>query len=260
MPIFSRMEASGERRDAKIAQIGENNCMRTILIAVMAGVLLIATATGIAEPPSGTIQGRVTFAGKAPEKKTIDMSKDPACLKMYTSAPADETIVSGANDALENVVVFISAGAPDDAAPSMPVKIAQRGCRYVPRVVAFQTNQELWVANDDPTVHNVFAEARKNPRSNKSQLKGAQPIVEKFSQPEFIPVKCNVHPWMHGTFAVIRNSHFAVTGESGTFTLPNLPQGKYTVTAWHETLGEQSQQVIITGAETKSLNFRFGAH
>jgi Carboxypeptidase regulatory-like domain len=234
--------------------------MRTIFVAIVAGLLLIASATGTADPASGTIHGKVTFTGTAPDRKAIDMSKDPACTKMYSSPPTGESIVAGANDALENVVVFISAGAPDDAAPSMPVKIAQRGCRYVPHVVAFHADQELWVANDDPTVHNVFAQAKKNPPSNKSQLKGAPEIVEKFSQPEFIPVKCNVHPWMHGTFAVMRNSHFAVTGESGTFALPNLPPGKYIVTAWQETLGEQSQQVTITGAETKTIDFKFAAH
>ena len=26
-----------------------------------------------------------------------------------------------------------------------------------------------------------------------------------------IPVKCNIHPWMHGTFAVLKNSHYSVS-------------------------------------------------
>ena len=72
-------------------------------------------------------------------------------------------------------------------------------------------------------------------------------------------MKCNVHPWMHGNFAVLKNSHFAVTGDGGSFTLTDLPPGKYTITAWHESYGDQSQEVTITGSETKTVNFVFKA-
>jgi hypothetical protein len=41
--------------------------------------------------------------------------------------------------------------------------------------------------------------------------------------------------------------------------LPNLPAGKYTVTAWHEDYGTQTQEVTITGNETKSVDFSFKA-
>jgi hypothetical protein len=36
-----------------------------------------------------------------------------------------------------------------------------------------------------------------------------------------------------------------------------LPPGKYTITAWHESYGEQSQEVTISGSETKTINFVF---
>src|SRR6266566_1653677 len=71
----------------------------------------------------------------------------------------------------------------------------------------------------------------------------------------YIAVKCNVHPWMHGYFAVLATPHFSVTDTTGAFTLAGLPPGKYTVTAWHERFGTQSQEVTIGGAETKTVNF-----
>ena len=72
-------------------------------------------------------------------------------------------------------------------------------------------------------------------------------------------MKCNIHPWMKGTLAVMKNSHYAITADNGEFKLPNLPPGSYTVTAWHESYGEQTQTVTITGSETKSINFVFKA-
>jgi uncharacterized protein (DUF2141 family) len=64
---------------------------------------------------------------------------------------------------------------------------------------------------------------------------------------------------MHGNFAVLKNSHYAVSKEDGSFTLPNLPAGKYTVTAWQESYGTQTQDVTISGSETKSVTFVFKA-
>jgi hypothetical protein len=64
---------------------------------------------------------------------------------------------------------------------------------------------------------------------------------------------------MHGNFAVLKNSHYAVTQGEGSFTLPNLPPGKYTLTAWHESYGDQTQEVTISGSETRSVNFVFKA-
>jgi uncharacterized protein (DUF2141 family) len=64
---------------------------------------------------------------------------------------------------------------------------------------------------------------------------------------------------MHGNFAVLKNSHYTITGDGGAFTLANLPPGKYTVTAWQESYGDQSQEVTISGSETKSVNFVFKA-
>jgi hypothetical protein len=72
-------------------------------------------------------------------------------------------------------------------------------------------------------------------------------------------VKCNIHPWMHGWFAVLKTSHYAITGDGGTFTLPNLPPGKYTVTAWQEDYGTKTADITITGNETKNVDFSFVA-
>ena len=51
-----------------------------------------------------------------------------------------------------------------------------------------------------------------NPEWNKSQPPGAPPIKATYDKPEFIAVKCNVHPWMHGYFAVLTTPHHALIG------------------------------------------------
>jgi hypothetical protein len=227
---------------------------------VMAGVALLAAASlAYAGPSGGTVSGKVTYEGTPAKMKPIDMSKEPTCAKMYTTPQLAEAVVTGAGNSLQNVVVYVSAGAPDDAAPSAAATLTQKGCRYTPHLLAFQVNQELKINNEDQTSHNIHPLPKLNREWNKSQPPGTPPISERYDKAEFIPVKCNVHPWMHGTFAVLKNSHFAVTGDGGSFSLANLPAGKYTITAWHESYGEQSQDVTISGSETKTVNFVFRA-
>jgi len=229
---------------------------------VLAGVaMLAAAAMAIAgpKPAGGTVTGKVTYEGTPAKMKPIDMSKEPSCAKMYTTPQLVETVVTGPGNSLENVVVYVSAGAPDESAPSTAAVFTQKGCRYIPHILAFQVNQELKIVNSDQTSHNIHPLPKLNREWNKSQPPGTPPISEKYDKAEIFPVKCNVHPWMHGNFAVFKNSHFAVTADGGSFTLKDLPPGKYTITAWHESYGDQSQEVTITGSEAKTVNFVFKA-
>ncbi|MBZ5528813.1 MAG: carboxypeptidase regulatory-like domain-containing protein [Acidobacteriia bacterium] len=228
---------------------------------LMSGIAVLAAATmAVAAPGGGTVSGKVTYEGTPAKQKPIDMSKEPSCAKAHATPITTEAVVTGEGNTLENVVVYISAGAPDGAtAPAQAVTITQRGCQYVPHLVALQVNQELKVVNEDQTSHNIHPLAKANREWNKSQPPGSPAFTEKFDKEEFIPVKCNIHPWMHSTFAVMKTSHYSVTAGNGGFTLPNLPPGKYTITAWHESYGTQTQDVTITGSETKTISFVFKA-
>jgi plastocyanin len=220
-----------------------------ILVTVVAPALMFA----------GTISGKVTYTGTPVKQKPIDMSKEPSCAKQHATPVTTETIVTGAGNSLENVVVYISAGGDDANAPAQAVTFTQKGCQYLPHVIALHTGQELEVLNADQTSHNIHPLAKVNREWNKSQPPGSPPIQEKFDAPEFISVKCNIHPWMHGWFAVLKTNHYSISKDDGAFTLPNLPPGKYTVTAWHEDYGTQTQDVTITGNETKAIDFSFKA-
>jgi plastocyanin len=227
-------------------------------VAFLAGISVAAIVT--AAPGAGTVTGKVTYTGTPAKPKPIDMSKEPSCAAQHSTPQMTENAVTGPGNTLEYVVVYISAGAPPDPSPpSTPVTFDQKGCHYTPHVLAFEVNQELKVVNSDQTSHNIHPLAKINREWNKSQPPGTPPFTEKYDKPEFIPVKCNIHPWMHGYFAVLTTSHSAVSDASGDFKLPNLPPGKYTLTAWHESYGTQTQEVTIAGSETKTVNFVFTA-
>jgi hypothetical protein len=83
-------------------------------------------------------------------------------------------------------------------------------------------------------------------------------VEETFTREEIaIPVKCNIHPWMRAYIAVFKHPYFAVSDKDGKFEIKNLPPGTYTIKAWHEKLGTQTQKITVAGGEAKSLDFAF---
>jgi hypothetical protein len=211
----------------------------------------------------GKITGSVKLEGAAPHMKGIDMSKDPFCVKAHANDPGHlETYVVGANGALEHVVLYISDWSGPAETSKEVLAFDQKNCMYTPHVLAMDVGEVFKVTTSDATAHNIHPNP--NPLTgnipwNQSQPPGAPPVEKSWKAPEFIEVKCNIHPWMHGWFAVLKTNHYSITGDSGGFSLPSLPPGKYTVTAWHEDYGTQTQEVTITGNETKSIDFSFKA-
>jgi hypothetical protein len=62
---------------------------------------------------------------------------------------------------------------------------------------------------------------------------------------------------MRSYVGVLPHPFFAVTGADGAFQLTGLPPGTYTVEAWHETLGRQTQSVTIGAKEAGAVAFTF---
>jgi plastocyanin len=208
---------------------------------------------------AGSVSGTVTFTGTPPKMHAIDMTKEASCAKEHAANPVlTETVVTGPSNALQYVVVYVTAG-DMGTAPTQPVKFDQHGCQYLPHVQAMHAGQPLEITNSDQTSHNIHPLPSKNPEWNKSQPPGAPPIETKYDNPEFIPVKCNIHPWMHGYFAVLNTGHFAVTANDGSYTITGLPPGKYTLTAWQEKFGTQTADITISGSETAKADFVFKA-
>jgi hypothetical protein len=127
---------------------------------------------------------------------------------------------------------------------------------YIPQILAVQTGQKIMVKNSDHVMHNVHTTPKSpgNKEENKGQAPGAQDLTFTISAPEdFLRFKCDVHSWMFSWVTVVDHPYFAVTGADGTFTIKDVPPGKYKLVALHRkgapTGVEKDIEVTADGAK-----------
>ena len=210
---------------------------------------------------AGGVTGAITFRGAKPARQAISMEADEGCQKAHAGKPVyDEAVLIGKNGGLANAFVYIQTGLegkkfePNTEA----VVLDQHGCMFVPRIVGLRPGQTLDLKNGDAVSHNVHPLPVNNREWNQEQAPQAATVEHRFARPEvMIPVKCNIHAWMHSYIGVVDHPYFAVTGPDGTFEWKNVPPGDYTVAVWHEKLGKQEQQVHVAAAGSAVVNFTY---
>jgi plastocyanin/predicted small lipoprotein YifL len=210
---------------------------------------------------AGSVTGRVVFAGTPPENPLVKMSGDPMCIKANAGGLRFENYVV-TDGGLDNVFVYVKDGLGNYQfdAPTAPAKLDQQGCRYVPHVLGVRVGQPIEISNSDATTHNVHSLPDVNREFNFAQYQQGQKNLQTFTTAEvMVPFKCDLHGWMHAYIGVVEHPFFAVTTGGGQFELKGLPPGTYTIEAWHEKAGTQTQQVTIGASESKAIGFTFGA-
>lgn len=217
-------------------------------------------ASGASPQATGSITGKVLFQGTPPERRKLDMSADPVCVAKSPEPVLSEDAAVNSNGTLPNVFVYLKAMPGTFKPPAEPAVLDQSGCMYSPHVLGVMVNQPLKIMSSDATTHNIHFMSTQNPDWNRSQPPGASPLIRRFANPEImIRVHCNEHPWMSAYVAVTTSPFYAVTGESGTFTISNVPPGNYTLGSWTALFGTQDQQLTVRAGQAAEVTFTFKA-
>jgi plastocyanin len=217
-------------------------------------------ADGAATVKAGTatLKGVVKLSGTPPEMALTKRQADPYCAR---TPMKDEEVMVGPGGGLRNVLVRITTGTSGNyEAPMTNATLDQSACMYRPRVQAIMAGQSLLIRNSDQTLHNVHTYRGASTLFNQAEIPGLPPIAKKFDQNgDLLKFKCDVHPWMTAYVAVSNHPFFAVTGDDGTFEIPKVPAGTYTLQAWHERYGTKSAQVTVQAGTPAVVSFKFDA-
>jgi plastocyanin len=185
------------------------------------------------------------------------MDQDPKCREMNPRGALNDDLRVERGHVADVFVYVKNVLWNGTAPPSTPVVLDQRGCMYAPKVFGIVVGQPLEIVNSDPTLHNIHAMARKG-EFNVGMPTQGQHVTKVFKKAEgAVPIKCDVHPWMHAIAWTMDHPFFAVTDSNGLAAITGLAPGEYDLVASHARLGELSAHVSLPENASQNVFLRF---
>lgn len=169
-------------------------------------------------------------------------------LTLAASAGTITGKVSGVNG--ESVVYVDTIQGKTFPAPTDRPVMDQKGLMFQPHLLVVQQGTTVDFLNSDKVAHNVFwtsISGNKKLGHNLGTWPQGEKRAFKFDNPGSVALLCNVHPEMSGYIVVAPTPYYATSDKSGSYKIENVPDGNYTVTAWHEGGKPQSKQVAVSG-------------
>jgi plastocyanin len=171
------------------------------------------------------------------------------CVKLSAGTLTGKVV--GGKDA--SVVYVETIPGKSFPAPTKPFEIDQKGLVFHPHILVVPAGSTVGFLNSDNVAHNVFwpsVSGNKKLSHNLGTWPTGQTRNFKFDSMGVVPLLCNVHPEMSAYIIVVPTAYYAITDDSGTYSLANLPDGQYSVSAWHEGMKKQTKPISVAGSAT----------
>jgi plastocyanin len=160
-------------------------------------------------------------------------------------------VVGADGKGIAEAIVFVQTPTSGAATPPMAT-MDQYDKTFVPGVLPIVVGTKVRFPNRDQIRHHVYSFSR----AKKFELplyKGEEAPPVLFDKPGVVKIGCNIHDWMSAIILVLPSSHYAVTDESGRYSLSGLGEGEYTLVAWHAQsrgkTGDIAQTVALSGGD-----------
>lgn len=203
----------------------------------------------------GSLRVAVVYTGKVPTKKINP--PDPYCAEAG-AIDQDDLVVDPESKGLKDVVVYLDHIHKGKLWGCGSAVIDQEGCVFRPKVVLVPCGAPLLVKNSDETLHNFHSLSELNGEVNRGMSRKGAEFEYKLTTPEFIRVKCDVHPWMSAAIIVQKHPYYTLTMKDGVAEMGMIPPGKYTLKFWHlkleEKLESETREIEIKPGEELKLN------
>ncbi len=163
-------------------------------------------------------------------------------------------IARGMRESADVVVYIEKIPGKTFPAPKDPLVLDQLNLTFVPHVLPVLAGTTVAFPNSDEVRHNVFSPSPAKRFNLGTYPRGVSRTVT-FDKPGEVALLCNVHAEMSAYVIVLETSYFAVTAKDGSYTIKNVPPGKYILKTWHEKLKAQGKEIEVPGDAPVTVDF-----
>ena len=181
--------------------------------SILAGSLFLAVAGPL---PAGDIHGKVICKGM----------RDSAGVVVYVDTIPGTTFSPPATHPVMN----------------------QKNLLFLPHVLPVLVGTTVDFLNLDTVLHNVFSPDACAAKFNLGSWPKGETRTYTFKKECFATLLCNVHPEMEANVVALPTPYFAVTDTDGTYKMPDVPDGSYTVKSWRARLKGEVKTVAVHGS------------
>ncbi len=240
-----------------VADVNEVDRLRTSFASESTGS---SAAAGPVGTGWATLKGKFVFDGTPPQMEPYNVNKDRAACTSGGKAPLQETIiVDESSGGLANVAIYLrTASRVHESAqePTDPTAVFdQKECVFLTHVFPITLGQKMAIKNSDPVGHNTNIGGK---NGFNQTIPAGQTIDFNPQKEEAIPVavRCSIHPWMIAYMLPRKNGYYAVSGQDGSFEIPNLPAGEVLeIQVWHESGTGPNGALVLSTDEAKELKW-----
>ena len=224
------------------------------LLVSIADIGLLAPL--FANQDTGTIQGKVSLDTAAPSLPQIVADKSVEVCGVTLTDPVLVVQDAGVKGAVVSLEWRGDVRKKEEPPP--PISLKSQNCLFHPRIQATQVGTYLKLNSGDKTAHNPHGWWNNTKTVfNITLLNPGLKFKRKLRWAGIYRVECDTHTWMKSYIWVFKHPFFVVTDEKGNFVLKNVPIGKHTVRVWHEILGEQKVEMVVTSGKKTQQSFVF---
>ncbi|MEK9627588.1 MAG: carboxypeptidase-like regulatory domain-containing protein [Nitrospinota bacterium] len=263
--------------------------MKNLKLAVLTSVITLALTTGafakkekyeeVEVKNGGSITGSVLFKGDVPPPIMEDLTKGKNAEFCATHPdtkeggirPRQKVLVKDGK--LKNAVVLIENINKGKAWGKETINFDFTQCDIFPKVSIVRKTPKgmktdlVKVTNQDENIlHNPHGYSVKGanrktlfnkPLPSKGSVADVTKSMKRFKQKKdsHFFLQCDQHNFMEADARIVWNPYYSISNDDGTFTIQNIPAGKYKVTAWHPYVGQTTQEITVGDGGKADANF-----
>lgn len=203
------------------------------------GVCLFASA--LSASASGAVQGTVALDALRPP--AVDPGYKPKTVKPVQSEEPASALVWLERD----------GGAYPQTRVAEVVTIRQQGYQFRPSFVALQKGASAEFPNRDDEFHNVFSYSKLR-RFDLGRFRKDEPSPRiRFEKAGLVKIYCEIHQHMRCRVLVLDTPWFAATDARGSFKIPGVPPGDYTLKALLPSEKTVQSRVTVSPGKTTTV-------